>query len=454
MRFTATLQILALTLLGAILAAGCSGSRATVNEVGIVPHNVTEMDVNGIHVIHRTCDSANHIIVAKLFLRGGWCSIPSEKSIALEALMLRTAVETGPGRPDGSSDPDGYQRLLDRLATTISASPGRDASNLTLRCIDETFDRSWNLFTGIVTSPAFDSARFEATREEQLVEIRDRGQDPESYADYLADSVFFHGHPYGRVARESEVEAITRSDLAAHARGLLVKSRMVLVVVGNIDSADLRRRVEASIAKLPEGSYVPVEIPRRTANADTTIIVRRPPLGTGSVVTNYMVVRFAAPERNDPDYFVMRQLRSFLSGDIYREIRVKKNLSYTPYATYSPEGVGFGDIVVSTVKPSLVWNIVRDDIIEPYKTYLMREEAFGSRDRNAEFTSYFMRQWTNDDQANQLGSSYLFFGNWRTAFTSVNENHRVTPRTMRSVAEQYLRNYTIVVVGDPDAFNL
>lgn len=453
MSLASTLRVLSLALVGALLLAGCSaGTRTTAPAFGLVPNNVSEMEVDGVRVIHRRCDSANHIIVAKLFLRGGWSAVPMSQSVALEWLTLKTATESGPADRSGACAPDAYQHQLDRIATTISASAGRDASTVTMRCIDETFDSSWKLFTGVVTSPGFDTNELASARMEQITAIRDRGQHPESYANYLADSVFFHGHPYGRFPQIEGIGEVKPADLAAHARELFVKKRMVLVVVGNIDSADLRRRVAASLATLPEGSYTPPVIPTRTPNADSSIVVLRRPLSGGSAVTNYMVVRFAAPDRNHPDYFAMQRMVSMLSGDIYNEVRVKNNLSYAPYANYYAPGVGFGEITVSTVKPTQVWNMVRDESIGWLKEYMVPAEGFDSRNMNAKFTSYFMAQWTNDDQADQLGYSYLSFGNWRTAFTSVNEGQQVTPRDVRWVAQQYLKNYTIVVVGDPDAF--
>src|SRR5690606_37985026 len=112
----------------------------------------------------------------------------------------------------------------------LGATAERDFSTLSLRCVDENFDRAWELYTGIIMNPSFDPVTMTNIRERAITGVRNRRVVPESYAEFLADSIFFYGHPYGRVAEEEDFREITEADLRNYRKSLFVKSRLFLVV--------------------------------------------------------------------------------------------------------------------------------------------------------------------------------------------------------------------------------
>jgi hypothetical protein len=155
-----------------------------------VPNNVKEFDVNGIHVIMRPSGPANHVVVAKLFIRGGTSILPRGVSPAVEDLALQLPPLSGPEGTDRAA----YQRELQRMVTTIGPAMGRDFSTLTLRCVDETFDRSWELFSGVILKPVIDPIELRNAKDRAMTSLANRQTSPEAYASYLADSAFFAGH--------------------------------------------------------------------------------------------------------------------------------------------------------------------------------------------------------------------------------------------------------------------
>lgn len=433
---------LAALLLGSVMPV----SQSAAAPMPKMPENVKQFNVGGIDVILRPSGQANHVVVSKLFIRGGTSALPNGVSPAVEELALQIPALSGPKGVDRAS----YQRELQRMVISIAPATGRDFATMTLRCVDETFDRSWELYTGVVMQPQFDPVELRNAKERSITALRNRQTNPEAYAAYLADSSFFYGHPYGRYAQEGDIPPIDAAMLMEHNKRLFVKSRLLLVVVGNIDSADLYRKVQSSFAKLPQGNYVDPVIPAPPNASKPTLIVR-PPYG-GRAVTNYIVARHLAPGRTDSLYYPMMRLTSFVSGSLFREVRIERNLSYAPDADVKFGKTSYGDISISTTLPDSAWRVAKGDVINFFRKYVIADE-YVTGGLSSWITSNYMREQTNESQANELGSAQLYTGSWRNAFGVVEGVSSITSEQMNMAAQLFMRNFTIVVVGDPSAIN-
>jgi zinc protease len=445
-----------ISMLGAIVAlvvafvpslAFAQGNTNTTKPPGVVyrgaPTNVKQFNVGGIDVILRPTGKANHVIAAKLFIRGAITALPAGASPALEELALQVPPMSG---PQGMSKAE-YRRKIDRMVTGIGPGAGRDFSTMTLRCVDEKFNESWDLFTGIVMRPQFDAIELRNAVETQLLSVRNRYSNPGAYADYLADSAFFAGHPYGRFDTEADIKRITPKMLEDHYKQLFVKSRLLLVVVGNVDSADLHRKVAASFAKLPQGNYVEKPVPVPAAAMEPRVIVRAPVGEREQVPTNYIIARFLAPNRDDSLYYPMMRLAVFLSGQLFREVRMERNLSYAPDADANFGKTSYGEISMQTTLPDSAWRVTEDQI-DFFRRYVIADQYITSG-LSAWITSTYMREQTNESQANELGVAQLYTGSWTNAFRTIDAIQQMTPEQLNEAAQRYLRNMTVVIVGDP-----
>src|ERR1700741_850792 len=105
--------------------------------------------------------------------------------------------------------------------------------------------------------PTLAKSEVALVKAQYLSGIRQRRDDPDALADYLADSIAYVGHPYSVsvVGNEKSIQALDSAALREYHRNQFVTSRMLLVVVGNIDRAHIERLVSESIGKLPKGDY-------------------------------------------------------------------------------------------------------------------------------------------------------------------------------------------------------
>lgn len=435
--------LLALGLFTAV-APALQAQKAAPIEYRGAPENVMQFEVNGIPVILRPTDPVNHVVSAKLFIRGGLTALPAGVSPAVQQLALEVPPLSGPQ----SMTRQEYRRLIDRMVTGIVPSDERDFSSMRIRCVDENFDRSWDLFTGIIMQPRFDEVELRNAKERMLSGIRNRLASPESYAEYLADSVFFYGHPYGRLAQEEDVAPINAKTLEEHYKKMFVKSRLLLVVVGNIDSADLHAKVANSLAKLPQGNYVDIDVPQPVNAQTSNLIIRRPIGRTEGSPTTYIVARHLAPNKTDPLFYPMLRLTSFVSGSLFREIRIERNLSYAPDADAVFLNSSYGEISMSTTLPDSAWRTAQREVVDFFRDYVIADEYMKSG-MSSWITSNYMKEQTSESQAHELGVAQIYTGSWTNAFRTIDELRSMSSEDMNEAARRYLQNFTIAVVGDP-----
>jgi zinc protease len=259
----------------------------------------------------------------------------------------------------------------------------------------------------------------------------------------VADSLLFAGHPYALSSEGTErsLASIRRSALLNYLATQFVKSRMLLVVVGNVERSRLETLIHATLGKLPGGNYR--WTPPPPAPNDRRAVVVEPQ----SLPTNYLMGYYAGPPASSGDYNALRIATAVLSGRFFTEIRSKRNLSYAVDAPFVERAVGTGGVYVTTVDPDETLRLMRAEIDE-LQTELV--DPAGLRRLVLQFiTDYFMKNETNADQANFLARATLYQGDYRTADRFVDDLRRVRPEDVRRVAREYMRNFRFVYIGDP-----
>ncbi|HZV13654.1 MAG TPA: pitrilysin family protein [Candidatus Kapabacteria bacterium] len=394
--------------------------------------------VGGIDVVLQPT-TANEVISGILFIKGGTSYLPSNETVAIEQLSLGVAAESGSTK----YTKDDYQKKLNRMVSTISGSGGQDYSTMSLRCVREHFNDTWNLFTDVIMSPAFDSTEIMKAKRASITAIRSVKSNPDAYIRYLLDSLYFAGHPYSRHATVDEVNAITTDRLQAHFKELFVKSRLLLVVVGNVKEADLRSKIEATLAKLPEGTYTAPDL-RVPAEASTSGFIG----AEKHIPTTYIMGFYNAPTRMDKDYWPMFIGAETLSDRLFEEIRTKRNLSYAPYSGLNPNRTSVGELYVTTTLPDSAVKVMFACVDSLQKYPISEEELKGEVSQF--ITAIYTRQETSESQALVLGIYDILAGSYEKAEQVITAIQKVTPEEIQKAANKYIHNINFAVVGDID----
>lgn len=393
-------------------------------------------DVSGVQVILRQ-STANNVVAANLYLLGGTSQITAANA-GIELLLLEVS-----DRGTKTYSRAVLRRKMSALGSDIVTSATDDWTMFGIRATTEVLDSTWAIFASRLMEPTLDPADVSLIRTQFLSGIRQRRDDPDALAEFLADSIAFSGHPYGIpvTGTEASISAIDAAALKAYHNSQIVKSRMLLVVVGNVDRAHIERLVRGSLARLPAGNYkwtAPARLPERPA----AVVVESRPLPT-----NYILGYYSGPLANSDDYQALRIATSVLTGRLFAEIRTRQNLTYDVHAPFVDRAASAGGLYVSTASPDTTLKLMRAAVTELQEGLLDRE---GLKRLEQQFlTEYFLDNETNGAQADFLARSQLYRGDYREAEKFVDELRNVTPEAVRRVAQKYMKGIRFAYVGDP-----
>jgi zinc protease len=400
----------------------------------------TSFDVSGVHVILRQ-NNANNVVAANLYLLGGARQV-TEGNAGIEPILLDVS-ERGTQRYPKNS----LRRAMSRLGSEIVVAPSADWTMFGIRSSTEVFDSTWAIFADRVMHPNLAKAEVNLVKSQYLSGIRQRRDDPDALAGYLADSITFVGHPYAIsvTGTERSLQAVDSTTLRDYHRTQFVTSRMLLVVVGNVDRAHIERLVSQSIGRLSRGEYKWTAPPRVPESQTAVVIERR------QLPTNYIIGYYSGPLANGRDYQALRVATSVLTGRMFAEIRTRQNLTYDVHAPFVDRAATAGGLYVSTVAPDTTLKLMRAAIVDLQQGML---DPAGLRQLEDQFiTEYFLDNETNAAQADFLARSELYGGDYKEADRFVDELKRVSPEDIQRVARRYMKGFRFAYVGDPSKLN-
>ena len=400
----------------------------------------TSFDVSGVRVILRQ-NAANNVVAANLYLLGGARQV-TDANAGIEPVLLEVS-ERGTHQYPGAV----LRRAMSRLGSEIVIRPSDDWTMFGIRSSTEVFDSTWAIFADRVMHPTLARADVNLVKAQYLSAIRQRRDDPDELARLLADSITLTGHPYAVsvVGNEKSIPALDSAALREYHRNEFVKSRMLLVVVGNVDRAHIERLVSRSLGQLPAGAYKWTSPPRVPVRETALVIQRR------QLPTNYIVGYYSGPLATGADYRALRVATSVLTGRMFAEIRSRQNLTYDVHAPFLDRAATVGGLYVSTASPDTTLKLMRA-AVNDLQTGLL--DPVGLRQMEQQFiTEYFLDNETNAAQADFLARAQLYEGDYRAADRFVSDLRNVTPEAVQRVARRYMRGFRFAYVGDPSKLN-
>lgn len=395
----------------------------------------TTYEIGGIRVVHRYSTSSD-IVVVNLYLLGGVRQVTPE-SAGIEPLLLETTE-----RGTRMYSKERLRRQMARLGTSIATGIETDWTSFGIRATRATLDSTWAVFASRLMQPTLDSAEYEIVRRQFLAAVRQRKDSPDAQLEFLADSFAFAGHAYAipPSGTEASISRLRVTDLRRYHVEQFVKSRMLLVVVGNVNRAKVEQLVTSTLAKFPVGAYrwtLPDTLPR---SKSSVLVIER------SLPTNYIMGRYSGPLAGTKDYVALRVASAVLSGQLFGEVRSRRNLTYAVEAPFVERASGAGGLYVTTASPDEALDVMRQQM-NGLKTASLDENALASL--ISQFTTqYFLDNESNAEQADFLARAYLFNGGVSAADRFGDDLRSVTPDDVRRAAQRYMRDVHFVFIGD------
>jgi zinc protease len=395
-----------------------------------------EFMVNGLKVILKK-NPATEVIAANFYIRGGVLNLTPETA-GIESLLIDVARK---GTAKYSKEKINAE--LARMGTLIGGAIRRDYSLMNMRCVKTYFDRSWDIFADVILHPALEAQEVDLVRAQLLAALRQREDHPDTQLELLGEALFYKGHSYAidPGGTEESVRKITVEQMRRYLKNNLITSKLLLVVVGNVDKSDVQNKALAAFASLPVGNYktaYPAMVKHTAANVH---------IEEALLPTNYIAGYFSAPSLRDKDYYAMRTAVAILQDRVFEEVRIKRNLSYAPEASLEDLFANCGTLYVTTVAPDTTIKLMLAEVKRLQNRLL---SADGLRERiNLLLTSYYLENETNAAQAAFLARFELAGLGWRQSEKFVKQRQKVSPEQIMQVAQKYMNNFQFVVIGDP-----
>jgi zinc protease len=399
-------------------------------------NQVTELDVNGLKILVKRRPSSP-TVAAGIFFKGGARDLTPQNA-GIEKVTLATATEATKSYP--------RQRLrkeMSRLGTVITTGINPDYSALSLISTKGAFETSWKMFVDVAINPVFAPEDVSRIKENALTALRTSKDSPEGLLDDAKDRIVYAGHPYVN-SPDGTVESITKlqpADLAAWHKRLLQTSRMLLVIVGDVEPDAIKALATAAFSSVPRGTYKDTAVPALNFAQGSVDVTQK------GVETDYVAGVFTAPSLRDPDYYAMRTAVTLLQNAVFNEVRVKRNLSYAPDAELASFAANTGEISVSSKQPTEAVSIMLNEIKKLRQSPVENDEIARIADFFA--TTYYLKQETSAAQAGELAQYEIIGGGWRNSLSFLDKMRAVRPADVQAAATKYMKNIRFVVVGNP-----
>ena len=422
----------------ALLLCGCATAHSAAS-VTTQPfeEGVSVLDAGGVRVLVKR-EPHVKLVSAQLYLEGGVRNWTAENA-GVERLALATAVAGGTETLPKAA----FQEKLERLGSQLGSESTNDFAVVEAKGLRERWRPTFDLMADAVLHPALPEDEIEQQRQLQLSALRQEDEQPDSILEKLSHAMLYHGLPYANraIGTPRSVAALRRGDLVRHLTDIRQKSRLLLVVVGDVDPGEIASWAKGAFGALPAGTWRP-EPPTPPVFQKPEVRVVALPLPT-----TYILAAFPAPSWRSPDLPAAIVAMSALKEELFDEVRTKRNLSYAPAAGLSLGGLGAGYLYVTAEEPNTTLKVMLDVLHGEMAGKI--DPAVLDGDKRIFLTHFLMRDEATDGIASLLGRAEILGGDWRIAGKLIDGVERVGPAQVAAFLKAYAKNFQTAVLGDP-----
>lgn len=395
-----------------------------------------QMMVNGVKVIVQP--GGNDIVVIETVIKGGVENYTAAQA-GIESLAMSGLTECG----TSNDDKNHFKNKLDKVSARMSGNAGMDYATFSMNCIKSDFETVWPLYTDAMLVPAFNDKEFNRIKQDAINNIKANESNPDFAIDKMSKQNAFAGKSYAKDPNGSleTVSKLTASATKTYWKSVFTRSRMVIVVVADLDKATIEEKIKQMLAKVPAGTPFIQKRASYSAPANTFKPQKR------DNATNYVLGITGGPQAGTPDYNAFVLAMRVFDARHFLEIRSKHGLSYAPGAWISQGATTYSNIYVTTTEPDKYIAVARQLIDKVKSEGFTAEELKNIKTQY--LTSEYTRQETNEAQAGSLAFNEVIYGNWKRAKTIKDDMKHVTLDEMNNVFRKYISHITWSYQGDP-----
>jgi|CXWL01.1.fsa_nt_gi zinc protease len=224
-------------------------------------------------------------------------------------------------------------RQVESLGASIDTGAGSDSSAVSLETRADRVEQAFTVFADVTRNPAFAAEELDRVRQQALDGLSVAMGNPGAIAGMAMPRAIFGLGPYGGVASERSINAITREAASGFHATHWRPDAAVLVISGDVSTEEgfaLAERHFGAWAR-PATARPAAPDARVTAPAPRTVVIDLPQTGQAAVYMGMLGV-----SRTDPNYLATQLATDVVGGGyssrLNAEIRIRRGLSYGAFA--------------------------------------------------------------------------------------------------------------------------
>ncbi|HEV7621184.1 MAG TPA: pitrilysin family protein, partial [Flavisolibacter sp.] len=357
----------------------------------------------------------------------------------IEKLAMTALTECGTQR-DNKND---FKNKLDEVDAKINGYTERDAGHFQLNCIKADLESVWPLYVDALTIPKFDEKEFARIKEEAINYLRQMESNPDASLQKLAMQTAFKGMDYAKFPGGTieNIQKLTALQTKTYFRSILTRSRIFIVVVGDLNKEELQKKMAALIDKISAGK--PFELKRSVYIPKENSFAAK----QKDVATNYIIGISSAPPANSKDYYPAALASGMFYDKMFLEVRTNNGLSYAPSAYITAGLTPYSAMYVTTKEPDKYIAVARGVVDK------IKKDGFPADDVKNMKNTYTTYQYYDNEENSSLctlvATNELEKGDWHKAFTLKDDLQPITSADVNKVFNKYIGKFTWVYQGDP-----
>ena len=290
------------------------------------------------------------------------------------------------------------------------------------------------------------------TQNEVVKEEKRSNYDNRPYGQLLPQITqsLFTKHPYRwlPIGSMEHLDAATLDEFIAYNKKFYVPNNAVLVVAGNFEIDDVKKKINDYFGPIPRGE----DVPRINITEDPITAEIKKKFYDPNIQLPMGLVSYIIPSFKDKDAYVLDMISSILSGGkssrLYKKMVDDKkvsvqvqavNLSFEDYGIYVILSLPVGENTLQTLYDNI------DEEIEKLKSDLISDREYEKLQNEFE-NSFISTNSSMSGIANSLASYYLLHDNVNLINERLDIYKSITKEEIRDVANKYLNKDSRAVI--------
>ncbi len=307
--------------------------------------------------------------------------------------------------------------------------------------------------------PRFDPEEIDKEREVVIEEIKRSFDNPKSVGAQRLFSTVYKSHPYGVpvIGFTKNIKTVKTKTLTDYYNNRYVPANMTLVVAGDFQKTDLKKKIDNYFAKFKAKTLKKISRTKEVSQKQPRIDYFE-----NAFRETTFHIAFRVPEAKHPDVPALDILGNILgrgdSSRLVRKLRLEKSLVLSVSAgSYNPLDPGLFAFSI-TFDPSK-FNEINEILIEEIKRIISEpptQSELGRARLNTEAEHVFSLE-TVDGLARKVGTCQLFLKDPEYISTYLKQVQALKPEDIRKAAQMYFRAETMtatIMVNKEEAKSL